>query len=94
MRETGSNLKRKVMNNKVGFRVTDIKAKHIKGIMDALEEATKEQGLGTQHAIYIAMHFGFKEAITAMGRKKGVKAMRDMLALAEDIVTMEHDDCL
>jgi hypothetical protein len=82
------------MNDKEGFRAADIKAKHFKAIIDALEEAAKEHEVGSQYAVYVAMCFGFKCAIEAMGREKGVSAMREMLALAEEIVTTAHDDCL
>ena len=83
-----------IMDDKAECRVADVEAKHFKAIIDALEEAAKEHEVGSQNAVYIAMCYGFKCAIEAMGRKKGVRAMREMLAYSEEIVTTSHDDYL
>lgn len=82
------------MTDKKGANIADVKAKHFKAIIDDLESSAEDHGVHTQNAVYITMCYGFRCAIGALGKKDGVKAMRQMLAYAEDCVVTTHDEFL
>ena len=80
------------MSDKTGPSIADVKAKHFRVIIDDLESSAEEHGVHTQNAVYIAMCYGFRCAIGALGKKDGIKAMRSMFEYAENCVVTTHDE--
>ena len=80
------------MSDKTGPSIADVKANDFRVIIDDLESSAEEHGVHTQSAVYIAMCYGFRCAIGALGKEGGIKAMQAMFEYAEDCVVTPHDE--
>jgi len=72
--------------------IADVKAKEFEVIIDDLESSSKEHGVHPQNSVYIAMCYGFRCAIGALGRDSGIEAMQAMFDYAKECVVTTYDE--